>query len=210
LNPEDVKRLLDARTADLQRLVAISKRLQAGKKASNADTTWIHEALAADAGPSGLASAPVPSQVLVAFFGTTRRTLTTYVNDGMPKVGRNQYLVPDCVAWLVKRKVNESRKARGRSDPRDRIDKATATLKEMEVKREKGLIIDRDLAQRSVDSCVNEAKSLLETLWPRLSTGIGPEGQHDKAELEEIVEKLKDLALEALARGRWTDDGEED
>ena len=106
---------------------------------------------------------------LCQIFGVTRPTISKYVRDGMPKLGRGRFSIPACHQWLVDRVKGD---APDTEDARRRLYVAQERHKSLETDILSGSMIPADDAHHFCLKVVSLCVTQFEALPARLGSSV--------------------------------------
>lgn len=140
--------------------------------------------------------------------GVAPKTIVEWQAQGMPVAERggpgvpSVYELADCIRWLVKREVA---KVQGES-PKDRLNRLQADKLEMDIARDRGLLIPADSVEPKMRAAIIAARELFLAEPPRLSMLLMG---RDRAGVEELLFESFEKFLAKLSQWRSADDDEE-
>jgi phage terminase Nu1 subunit (DNA packaging protein) len=145
------------------------------------------------------------SKEIAGLLKVSARRILHFVEMGMPKLGRDEYDLIACVIWKAEHDINELKKEMAEKDEdkiirhQARKEKALAELKEIELEKIKGKIIDTDYAINKFEQRITSAKIKILT-WPQI---VAPRvvGKGDLKEVKAILKKHVDDVLTDLSKG---------
>ena len=142
MNAAEIQTMIERLLADAKRLSAIHKRLSAGDGLAPAEESWAQEMrLLLDGGD--ILAKPIPPRILIEVLGIAQRTLFTCRHEGMPAVGRGEYMLAPCTQWYIRRQVGLAKRGGKAAD----IERAMAKAKLLE-RRAKAALAQMDKGER--------------------------------------------------------------
>jgi phage terminase Nu1 subunit (DNA packaging protein) len=144
---------------------------------------------------------------VAAHFGVTRRTITNWEHDGMPgRSGRNYDLVAIQI-WLDRKQgrspARDDRQGflteqRGKDFQDERYKKASADLKEMEVRKRRKELVEWGAVEAAFTSRITAVKQALLTF----ERSLPPQLVHcgNEREMEAVIHQAVRATLESFAR----------
>ena len=112
--------------------------------------------------------------------------------------GRRGYMDLKTFLPWVKERMEELERGTGQSED-EMLKRIKRKREELGYEKDLKKVVERDKALRAVERGITEARGTLEALPSRLSSAIGPDGQHDREELLEIARETVEKALKSLA-----------
>jgi phage terminase Nu1 subunit (DNA packaging protein) len=146
-----------------------------------------------------LLASNLPTEAIAFLFGVSRARVRQWNAEGMPKIGRNQYRLSDCIAWYADR-------ARGKADDAE-ADFRYQRARYLKAKADKATV-EAGLKKRSVvpvarvaavwSHHIATAKNKLLSLPANLAATVAR--VHDPARVHKESRRLIDEVLEDLAQ----------
>jgi phage terminase Nu1 subunit (DNA packaging protein) len=141
-------------------------------------------------------------------FGCSERQVQMLVRDGMPKSGRGEYDLVECLRWRIgqhKAEIERAKcstvEAKSLNEEQARLAKASADLKELKVSQMRGELVPIGIYKRIVGEKFSTVRVGVLSLPDRISARL--EGL-DRAE---IKKRLKEAVREILAELSGGDGG---
>jgi len=160
-----------------------------------------------------LADTYVSADVLSQLFGVTTNMVRRYVNDsGMPRVGRGQYLLGDCVKWFI----DKTRTATDRGENGDIFEEKLKLVRaqrhrvELDNKKVRGQLIDHDTVAGSFNQMGAVFASQLDSLGARnagILAGISDPGEIQRVLFDECRTIRDNTAAEIIDLAVTYDNG---
>jgi terminase small subunit / prophage DNA-packing protein len=140
---------------------------------------------------------------LADLFGVAEKTIVEWQDEGMPVVLRgqaprpNEYDSVECIRWMVQREVH---KVQGES-PRDRVFRLQADKLELELAKERGLLIPVSIVEPRMLDAVLAAREHLMSEKARLAALVHGRSRDDVEQLlgaafEDTLRRLADWRAE--------------
>jgi phage terminase Nu1 subunit (DNA packaging protein) len=142
----------------------------------------------------------VSTAALAKILGVDVRSIANFVDDGMPKDARGEFLLAKCVQWYVDRERERARAAKSLNDldrARLRKTEAEATKAELEAKQLHGDLIPRT----DVEDIVGDVCDRLRPPIMNLSSSYGMRLEElgvNATQAEETLDRIAEDLLTAL------------
>ena len=140
---------------------------------------------------------------VASFLNLDERRIQQLVKEGMPREARGQYDPIKCAGWYIRYLQNALEKKAvpnldggfvGEREERVRLLRADADLREMELAKERGLLVALPDVERTLSDLVQTTKARILAIPPRLAPELVGETQRTM-----IQAKLERACVEALA-----------
>lgn len=130
----------------------------------------------------------ISAEALAELFGVTAHMVRRYVNDhGMPRAGRGQYLLGDCVKWYIGRiRVAAENGEHGDiSEEKLKLVRAQRHRVELDNKKVRGELIDHDTVAGAFNQMGSVFASQLDSVGARMAGILS--GITDPGEIQRIL-----------------------
>ena len=141
-------------------------------------------------------------------FGVAPKTIVEWQEGGFPVALRggpgvsSEYESEACIQWLVSREVT---KVQGGESQRDRLFRLQGDAAELELAKQRGLLIDVDQVEPKWRAAVIAAREFFQRRSRRLAALVV--GVADRQRVEQIIRESDEATLRRLAA--WRQAGEE-
>lgn len=159
-------------TEATKRLMALHKKMTAGKKLSPSEAAEMTDLVSVSAGMGGMVDLPASTDVLCKIFGVTSRTVYSWKKSGMPVA------LGAAVQWIV----SQTKSGKAGAELRRKIERvrlrrqsAEARMAEIEVQRQQGELISRPLVEAQQEAKVKAVRQALDNLPRDLRGMVGRE-----------------------------------
>lgn len=152
-------------------------------------------------------AATTSAKILANVFDLTPSRVHQLVKEGLPKENRGQFDLLKCVRWYVKYLHNVIEKKAvpipgegfaGEREERIRLLRADADLREMELAKERALVISISDYERTLADLILTTKARIMAIPPRVAPDVT--GQTSRVMVQALIEKACKEALGSLAR----------
>lgn len=204
LEVDHVVSVFDGGSADESNLQTLCRKCNKGKGASAPG--------AADLGPRE----EVTRDVLAAILGVDVRSVTNFVNEGMPKESRGRFVLSVCVRWYVDRERAAASSGRGLNDlarARERKTRAEAEEAELRVERMLGNVVPLEVVAITVGRIADRLLPALQNIPSNYTLRLeecGVPAAKAEAVLESIATELTTTLRDAVESDDEDDEMQEE
>jgi phage terminase Nu1 subunit (DNA packaging protein) len=135
----------------------------------------------------------------------TDRRIQQLVGEGLPKEARGRYDLGKCMHWYIRylqaaleKKVPTTDDSGGLRDDRQRLLRAEAGLKEIELARERGQLVAIADVEKDIATLIQEIKARIMAVGPRVAADLV--GETSRVMIQAKLEKAHKDVLTVLAR----------
>jgi phage terminase Nu1 subunit (DNA packaging protein) len=144
---------------------------------------------------------------LASVLNLTERRVQQLVPEGLPKEERGKYDLGKCMAWYIRylQAALEKRAVpmpegdlSGLRDERLRLTRAEAGLKEIELAKQRGLLVSIEDVEKDLAALIQEVKARIMAVGPRVAADLV--GETSRVMVQAKLEKANKDALSLLAK----------
>tara|TARA_R110002096_G_scaffold392723_1_gene587716 strand:- start:287 stop:799 length:513 start_codon:yes stop_codon:yes gene_type:complete len=127
----------------------------------------------------------VGTNELCEILNVTRRRITDYVNEGMPKVARGKFDLPSVIRWKISRAENVAKAQIRQNSDKQQLTETNVEIRKIELAQLRGDLID----SKFVSPFINELGSLVSTQFDSIGQRCCNEliGLESADQIQEII-----------------------
>lgn len=142
----------------------------------------------------------VSSKDLALIFNISTRTIWAWVSKGLPKLGRGQFPLLECIRWWRENILGDIQGQASLSEQKLRYAVARARREELTVQEREGQLIQKDLPLQWLQGHVTEAKGAFWDMPRRMAEELA--ATNDLKQVEHLLRQEIRRILTDLADGK--------